>query len=168
MAEKFDDVYVWPHRETLKAQLPRHFQQDFPSTLALFKCVKIKVSQISCDNLLGNDSTKYVRHGIIAVDPRGCVIGCSGLVGDEEIGLKLNDVAFSKCDIDDDLKSIIQKQRVQTHKVLIDKAVCRFKKFQIISQVIPQSLSSSSDSVFDKLSATIIVGCWLTILCLLN
>ena len=191
MAEKFDDVYVWPHRETLKAQLPRHFQQDFPSTLALFKCVKIKVSQISCDNLLGNDSTRNVRHGIIAVDPRGCVIGCSGLVGEVytsselfrksglknqlirlldsgrlqqddgilsenfdiaadlgEIGLKLNDVAFSKCDIDDDLKSIIQKQRVQTHKVLIDKAVCRFKKFQIVSQVIPQSLSSSSDKIF--------------------
>ena len=209
MSEKFDDVYIWPHRDTLKAQLPRHFQQDFPSTLSLFKCVKIKVSQINCDNLLGKDSkrnlcdgiiadnslgkdsSRNVRHGIIAVDPRGCVIGCSGLVGEvytsselfrksglkshlmrllnngrlkkddgilcesfdigadlEEIGLKLNDVAFSKCDIDDDLKSIIQKQRVQTHKVLVDKAVCRFKKFQIVSQVIPQSLSSSSDKIF--------------------
>jgi hypothetical protein len=37
---------------------------------------------------------------------------------------------------------------VQTHKVLVDKAVCRFKKFQIVSQVIPQSLSSSSDKIF--------------------
>lgn len=198
ISDRFQDVYIWPHRETLKAQVPRHFQQNFPCTFVLLKRMKIKVfqernrsnySSLPSDEVSKN--SEKTRHGILAVDPRGSVIGCSGLVagnlsdselfencglkrqlvnlmnngkldnGDgilcegldiekdlNEIGLKLNDVAFLKCDISDQLKTMLQRQHVQNHKILVDKAVNRLKKFRIISQTVPSSLSVSCDKIF--------------------
>ncbi|CAG2200869.1 unnamed protein product [Mytilus edulis] len=197
ISDRFQEVYTWPHRETLKAQVPRHFHQNFPSTFVLLKRIKSKFSRkrtglilAACQEmwLLRNQKT---RHGILAVDPRGSVIGCSdwfeGNLSDSdlfencglkrqlvtlmnngkldngdgilcegldiekdinEIGLKLNNVAFMKCDISDQLKTMLQTQHVQNHKILVDKAVNRLKKFRIISQTVPTSLSASCDKIF--------------------
>ncbi|XP_063437371.1 uncharacterized protein LOC134718651 isoform X1 [Mytilus trossulus] len=198
ISDRFQEVYTWPHRETLKAQVPRHFQQNFPSTFVLLKRIKIKVFQernrANCSSLprdQASQKSEKARHGILAVDPRGSVIGCSQLVagnlsdsdlfencglkrqlvtlmnngkldnGDgilcegldiekdlNDIGLKLNNVAFMKCDISDQLKTMLQKQHVQNHKILVDKAVNRLKKFRIISQTVSSTLSASCDKIF--------------------
>lgn len=198
ISDRFQEVYTWPHRETLKAQVPRHFHQNFPSTFVLLKRIKIKVFQernranfSSLPREVASKKSEKTRHGILAVDPRGSVIGCSRLVvgnlsdsdlfencglkrqlvtlmnngklanGDgilcegldiekdiNEIGLKLNNVAFMKCDISDQLKTMLQTQHVQNHKILVDKAVNRLKKFRIISQTVPTSLSASCDKIF--------------------
>ncbi|CAG2197412.1 unnamed protein product [Mytilus edulis] len=198
ISDRFQEVYTWPHRETLKAQVPRHFHQNFPSTFVLLKRIKIKVFQernranfSSLPRDVASKKSEKTRHGILAVDPRGSVIGCSRLVagnlsdsdlfencglkrqlvtlmnngkldnGDgilcegldiekdiNEIGLKLNNVAFMKCDISDQLKTMLQTQHVQNHKILVDKAVNRLKKFRIISQTVPTSLSASCDKIF--------------------
>ena len=203
LAEKFENVYIWPHRDSVISQMPEAFAIDFPNTVAILKQVQIKVALNSFESVNSRTSTSTQdkimlcnRHAVLAVDPRGSVIWCSklskgnlsdselfiesglkdrlmqlvgchwlqvgdGILADEtfgiseeldEIGLVFNHVAFSKQNIEEELKRILRKERINSHKVLIDKAYARVKQFRILTQKIPSSLTSSSDIILQVCS----------------
>lgn len=196
MAEKFEDVFVWPHRDSLKSKMLPQYETDFPNTIAIIKLIQIKAGNCSSQSVENKANLKIqtqCNHAVIAVDPRGAVIWCSKLfsnassqgellqvsglktklqellnfnwiyVGDgiladetlniseelERIGLKVNDVSFSKNDIDEDLKTILKQERVKTHQVVVNRVHTRMKKFKILSQKIPSSLCSSSNNILN-------------------
>jgi len=83
LAEKFEHVYIWPHRDSVRSQMPEAFAIDFPNTVAILKRVQVKMGLNSLESNSRTSTEDEImlcnRHAVLAVDPRGSVIWCSKL-----------------------------------------------------------------------------------------
>ncbi|XP_060067919.1 uncharacterized protein LOC132548115 [Ylistrum balloti] len=190
------EVSIWPPRDTIFQHMPQNYQQDFPTTFAIFDCTEMKIckpSSLSAQSQTFSDykSTNTLK-SLVACDPRGSIIyasmlfagsmsdkeifkqsGCQdmlkelvkegylkegdGVMADkgfnihsevEECGLKLNIPPFARSGVQMTKHDALHTKKIAAHRVHVERAIARIKRFQIVARRLPLSLYTSINQIW--------------------
>lgn len=87
------EVSIWPPRETIFEHMPTTYQQEFPTTFAIFDGTEVKIckpsSLIAQSQTFSDYKSTNTLKSLVACDPRGSIIFASmlfaGSMSDKEI-----------------------------------------------------------------------------------
>lgn len=108
MYGRLGNVSIWPHRDSIRENMPDNYRAEFPTTFAILDCTEIKTEKPTSLLLQSQTYSNYKSANtlkcLIACDPRGAIIFVStlytGSISDQEI--------FRQCGIKDLLKGLLQ------------------------------------------------------------